>query len=1026
MFKVLLKRPLTVFMVVLMIVLMGLFVLLRIPVDLFPDLDLPVVTITTINAGASPEEMEEQVTKVIEEEMADLEDLDSINSTSSQNVSRVMIQFDWGTDLNTAENEIRSKLSMIKTDLPSTVEDPIVEKVNPSDTPIVELALVGEEGMKELTTIAQEQVKDELQKVEGVASVKILGGQVNEVQISLDESKLTQFGITIGQIQQVLQKDNITLAIGAVDEGNKSIPIKSKSEITNIYELENTPIPNQLDIPLRLKDLGDVSIKTSEIDKISYYNNSNAVTINVYKQNGANTIDVAAKIMKKVEELKGEFSKGKLIVTNDSSQFINHSVKNLTKEGFIGAGLATLIIYFFLGELAATLVIALAIPISIIASFLLMYFSGLTINLITLGALTLSIGLVVDDAVVVLQNIYRHYKDEKKTVFPAAIEGTKEVASAVFASTMTKMIVFLPMLFVGGMAGQIFRPLALTVIYSLFSSLIVSFTVTPTLTALLLSLSQSMPSWLKKKSKWSLFLDRLRQGIEDRYKNLLVHVLKYRKIVLFTALLSLVAGIAFVPMIGKEFMPKMDSGEFTVHVNMAPNKRLEDTEKMVKDILQKVDEIKSKESTYIGIGFTKDNPNQEQSDKAFIHVKLVDKAARNESTAAVMESLRNKLKYPGVQIKIQEKGFIMASLFSSDPVFITVKGENLDVLDRISHDITQMIQEVPGIREADNSFNGRKTEYILHFNKEKLKSYGLDVMQVSKTLRVAMEGEVIGIMRTDTDDIDIRLSYKGSSLNQIGDVKNVLIPTKYGMIPLQNFIEVSQGTMPSDIFRENQIRMSYVTAGIFHSDLGTVSEKIQDRLKDYKLPKGYTVEFGGEMDDMKESFSDLGVALLLAVLLIYMVMVAEFENVKHPFIIMFTIPLTILGITGSLLILNRSLSMPAILGIIMLSGIIVSNGIVMIEFMKQLREQGLDAYQTVMKAAPIRLTPILMTTGTAILGMAPIAFGLGEGTETNAPMATVVLGGLTVGTLLTLFVIPILYYSMEKNNKKIKKWIQEE
>lgn len=1025
MFKALLKRPLTVFMVVFMIVLMGIFVLLRIPVDLFPDLDVPVVTITTINAGASPEEMEKQITEVIEEEMADLEDLDSINSTSSQNVSRVMIQLDWGTDLNTAENEIRSKLSMIKSELPSTIEDPIVEKVNPSDTPIVELALVGKEGMKELTTIAQEQVKDELQKVAGVSSVKLLGGQVNEVQLALDESKLTQFGITIGQIQQVLQKDNITLAIGSVEEGNKSIPIKSDSEITDIYELENMPIPNQMDIPLRLKDLGEVSVKTSEINKISYYNNSNAVTINVYKQNGANTIDVAADIMKKVDELKGSLGEGELIVTNDSSQFINQSVKNLTKEGFIGAGLATLIIYFFLGELVATVVIALAIPISIISSFLLMYFSGLTINLITLGALTLSIGLVVDDAVVVLQNIYRHYQHEKMTVFQAAIEGTKEVASAVFASTMTKMIVFLPMLFVGGMAGQIFRPLALTVIYSLFASLIVSFTVTPTLTALLLSLSQSIP-WLKKKSKWSLFLDRLRQRMEDKYKKLLVYALEYRKIVLFAALLSLVAGIAFVPMIGKEFMPKMDSGEFTVHVNMAPNTRLEDTENMVQEILQKVDEIKSKESTYTGIGFTKENPNQEQADKAFIHVKLVDKAARNESTAAVMESLRSQLKYPGVQIKIQEKGFIMASLFSSDPVFITVKGENLDVLDRLSHDITLMLQDVPGIREADNSFNGRKTEYILQFNKEKLKSYGLDVMQVTKTLRMAMEGEVIGVMRTDTDDIDIRLSYKDSSVNQIDDVKNVLIPTKYGMIPLQNFIEISQGTTPSDIFRENQIRMSYVTAGFFQTDLGTVNEKIQERLKDYKLPKGYTVEFGGEMDDMTESFSDLGVALLLSVLLIYMVMVAEFENVKHPFIIMFTIPLTILGISGSLLIFNRSLSVPAILGIIMLSGIIVSNGIVMIEFMKQLREQGLDAYQTVMKAAPIRLTPILMTTGTAILGMAPIAFGLGEGTETNAPMATVVLGGLTVGTLLTLFVIPILYYSIEKNNKKIKKWILEE
>ncbi|HHY73505.1 MAG TPA: efflux RND transporter permease subunit [Bacillus bacterium] len=1024
MFKALLKRPLTVFMVVLMVTLMGLFMLLRIPVDLFPKLDLPIITITTINQGASPEEMEEQITKVIEEEMADLENIDSIHSTSSQNISRVMIQFNWGTNLNFSENEIRAKLEKIKPDLPLTIEKSTVEKVNPSDTPIIELAFVGEEDLKELTTVALERVKEELQRVKGVASVKIIGGQENEVKIALAEEKLTQFGINIGQVQEVLKKDNTTFPIGTVDYDKKSLTIKTNAEIKDVYELANLSIPNKMDIPLRLKDLGDVSIQTKEVEQSSYYNHKNAVLINIYKQNDANTIDVASKVTAKLRFLEGQLGSSELIAINDSSQFINQSIKNLTKEGTIGASLAILIIYFFLGEIAATLVIALAIPLSIITTFIFMYFSGLTVNLITLGALTLSIGLVVDDAIVVMQNIYRHYKEEGKSTFKAAIDGTKEVASAVFAATMTKMIVFLPMLFVSGMAGQIFHPLALTVLYALFSSLVISFTVTPTLTALVLSLSQSIP-WLKRKSKWSLLLEKGRNAIENKYKEALVYTLKYRKIVLFVAFISLIAGIALLPMIGKEFMPKMDSGEFTIHIKMAPNTKYSETEKMTQAILGKVDEINTINSTYVGIGFTKEHPDQEQTDRAFIHVKLVDKVNREESTAFVIESLRSKLKYPGVQIKMQEKGFIMSSLFSSDPVFITIKGENLELLENISYDITKIIREVQGIRDADNSSIGQKMEYTLHFDKERLKSYGLDVLQVSKTIRTALEGEVVGTMSTDTGDLDIRLSYEKKGLNDIEDIAKLKIPTKYGMIPLQTFTVANLSATPSDIYRENQIRMSYVTAGLYNADLGKVNTAIQDKLAEYKLPRGYSIEFGGETKDMKESFTDLGVALVLAVLLIYMVMVAEFENFKHPFIIMFTIPLTLLGITGSLLLFGRNLSVPAILGIIMLSGIIVSNGIVMIEFMKQLREQGLDAYHTVLKAGPIRLTPILMTTGTAILGVAPIVFGVGEGSETNAPMATVVLGGLSVGTLLTLFVIPVLYYSIEKKTKRRKRWLQE-
>lgn len=1019
-----LKRPLTLFMIVFMVMLMGIFVTFRLPVDLFPKLDQPVVTITTIYPGASPEELEDQVSRKVEEEMADLENIDSINSTSMQNVSRVMIQFNWGTDLNVAENQIRSKLGTIMGDLPPTIQDPVVERVNPSDKPIVEMVLVGEQDIKELTAIAEDQVKDELQRVPGVSSVKIFGGQENQVQIALDQQKLTQLGIHIGQIQEVLMKDNLALAIGSVDEGKKSLTVKSDSKIENLSEIENLPIPNSQGIPLRLKDLGEISIESTGPDQASYYNQKNAVTIYIYKQSDANTIEVASKVTDQVKLLQKQMGDNELTVTNDSSEFISHSVKNLTKEGMIGAGLATLIIYFFLGEIAATLVIALAIPLSIITALLLMYFSGLTINLVTLGAITLSIGLMVDDAVVVLQNIYRHFKEEGKPVFKAAIEGTKEVASPVFSSTMTKMIVFLPMLFVGGMAGQIFRPLALTAIYGLFASLVVSFTFTPTITALLLSYAQTKP-WMQKKTKWSMLLDRARSGIENVYRKSLVWTLKYRKTVFTLALVSLIGGAALIPMIGKEFMPKMDAGEFTVLVEMAPNTRLEETEKAVSKILQKVNKIESKESTYVGVGFTQDNPDLEQSDKAFIQVKLMDRKERDQSTAAVMESLRKELNYAGAKIKVQEKGFVVTSLFSADPIYFSIKGENLQVLGDISSDLTDMIREIPGVRDPGNSLSGKKMEYVLHFDKEKLKSYGLDVLQVSRTIRLAMEGDTVGVMTTDTGDVDIYLSYQDKQLNTIDEVAKMMLPTKQGMIPLHNFIQIERGSTPPNIYRENQLRMSFVTAGIYNSDLSTVNTMIKEKLQNYKLPRGYTIEFGGETKDMAESFGDLGVALILAIVLIYMVMVATFESFKHPFIIMFTIPLTLLGITASLVLFGRNLSVSSILGVIMLSGIIVSNGIVMIEFMKHLRDRGLDAYQAVLKAGTIRLTPILMTTATAILGNVPIAFGLGEGSEMNAPMATVVLGGLTVGTLLTLFVLPALYYTLEAKSKKKVRLLQE-
>ncbi|MBO8170282.1 MAG: efflux RND transporter permease subunit [Bacillaceae bacterium] len=1022
MLKTAIKRPITVFMIVFIVMLLGLYLFLRIPVDLFPDLDMPVVTVTTKYPGASPVEVEQQVTSLIEEEMSDLENLDTISSTSSQNVSSIMIQFDWGTDINVAETRVRSKLETIMGELPSAIEDPVVQNVNPSDSPVVEMVLAGDRDLKELTIIADEQVKEELQKVTGVSSIQIFGGRENEVVIALDQQKMKHLGISLGTIQETLMKDNLSLSIGTVEEGNKILSVKTSADIAQLEQLEKLPIPGRQGTTVQLQDLGHIFIREKETDQSSLYNGKNTVSIFVFKQNGTNTIEVADRIKKKVEELKPELQGVDLVITSDSSDFISHSIKNLTKEGVIGATLATVILYFFLGELAATLVIALAIPISIVTTFLFMYFQGLTINLVTLGALTLSIGLMVDDAIVVLQNIYRHYREEGKKVFQAAVDGVREVASAVFSATMTKMIVFLPMLFVGGMAGQIFKPLAYTVIYGLLASLIVSFTVTPTLTALLLAAAKKVP-FLRGKSRLSEKLVGIRRSIEDGYRKLLVRVLNHRKKVFVMALVSFIAGAGMLTMVGKEFMPRMDAGEFTIHVEMPPDTRIEETEKVVASILDKIEQIEEKESVFVGLGSTKNNRDYEQSDKAYLTVTLKDRSERDRSTGEIIESLRNRLVYPGVDLKFEEASFIVSSLFSSDPVFISIKGENLQVLDRISADITRIVRDVPGVRDPDNSFSGRKREYVIRFDRDKLKFYGLDVLSVSQFLKTSTNGDVIGELATDTGDIDIRVMYEPQDVRTIQDVSQLLIPTPRGWVPLETFMILDQAQSPSDIYRENQLRMSFVTAGLYQSDLGTVVSEIEKELKDYPLPPGYTIEFGGETKDMRESFGDLGTALILAIVLIYAVMVAEFESFKHPFIIMFTIPLTLFGISASLLLFGRNLSVSSILGIIMLSGIIVSNGIVMIEFMKQLREQGMDAYQTVLKAGPIRLTPVLMTTGTAVLGVLPIALGLGEGSEMNAPMATVVLGGLTVGTLLTLFVIPALYYAMEKNRPTGQSWI---
>lgn len=1017
-------RPIATFMVMSIVIILGITTLFKMPVELFPNMEMPVVTITTKYIGASPQEIETQITQVLEDELASLNNLDTLSSISQQDVSTIMVQFNWGTNLDIAALDVKDKVDKVRADLPPDLtEEPIIEKVDPTATPVLQYSLSGDADLGELYNIADQEIRPQLEKIKGVSSVKIVGGRENEVKVYIDPDKLQNYGLSIPVVIDTIKKDSRNFVVGKVDQGDKELSIRTIGEINSLDDLKkltfNLPAGGQV----YLQDFANVELGYVSTSEQTYFNGKNAVGIFVYKLKNANTVEVSQLVRKEADTLVKQLpSNIQMDTILDSAEFINASIKNLTKDGLIGAILATSILYLFLGRISSTLVVGLAIPTSIITTFLFMYAFGLSINLITLGALGLAIGMMVDDAVVVLQNIFRHYHDEGRGIIEAAKMGVQEVGTAVIASTITKVIVFLPMIFVTGLAGQIFMPLAITVTIGLLSSLAVSLTVTPMLSALLLKQTYDEKGRLgpimRILQRGSDFVHTYIQKLENLYLRSLKLALSHRKTVLLVALLFLIAGFAFVPLMGAEFMPKMDSGEFSIEVEMPSGTKVEETDLVVRNIMKALQEIPELDKMFITMGTDKkSNVKIDKPDFAIFDVKLVDQSQRKRKTNEVLEQLRFTFaQYPGVDIKAREKGFIASSLFSSDPVFVTVKGDDERLLKEISDQILQIVKKTPGTREPRTSFTKGKPEVQLIFDREKIKEYGIDLFNISLTMRTAVNGEVVSQYRNQGDQLDIRLLYPEDRLLKLSDFENITIfsPKTGGYVPLLELAQVKETNGPSTIYREDKLRMAYITSDIVNRDLNSVNQDIMKELNKLDLPRGFTIEFGGESKDMNESFGQLGFALLLAVVLIYMVMASEFESLKHPFVIMFSLPLTFFGVTASLVLTGRSLSVPALLGVLQLIGIVVGNAIILIEYTNQLRRSGLSVYGALLKAGPVRLQPILMTTSAMVLGLFPLALGIGEGAETHAPMATVVVGGLTVSTLLTLYVIPVIYSLVEK------------
>ena len=1019
------KRPITMLMIVAVILVLGFISFSKLGIDLFPDFSFPVAVVMTEYSGASSHEVENMITKPLEQILSTMNNVKNIQSLSSEGNSTIVIEFNWGSDMDIAAQDMREKVDLIKPYLPSDARAPMVVKFDPSMMPVMQIALYGSDNIVQLKKIADDTIESRLLRIEGVASVGISGGLERQIDIQVDPDKLAFYGLSMPQIANKLQMENINLPGGNVSQGKKKYNIRTEAEFKDITEVENMPIPLPQGGSVPLKSIANIKDAYKDVSSISRYNGKPSIALTIQKQSGYNTVQVAKKVKsemaKLIKEIPVDIGYETIL---DQSDFIEFSINNVKKNAIVGGIIAVLVIYLFLQNLRSTLIIGLSIPISIIATFVLVYFNKLTLNMLSLGGLALGVGMLVDNSIVVLENIFSHRLEGKEPV-TAAISGTNEVALAITASTLTTIAVFLPIIFVQGMTAQLFKELALTVAFSLLSSLLVALTIVPLLSSrLMVQLGEVGMSSEKSNKKFAFFKSLLRKfkafynKIEVKYSNLLKWALSHRKAVIIPSVILFIISMILIPFIGAEFLPHSDAGSISISVKMPYGTNLEETNRFVAAMVERIEEIPEIEGIMESIGSGGQMGGMLGSDnsEASVTVQLVPLAERESSSEEVAENIRNiTMDMAGAEIKVQavsSMDFVSGGALQA--ISIGIKGDDMEKLKEISREVTDIVKATPGTREVKSSLEAGKPELVVQIDREKATMYGLSSAQIAQSINSAVSGSVATKYKVGGDEIDVVIRSHEKLVDDISKVKDLLIPSPTGaLLTLGNVARIDKGTGPVTIVRENQTRQVTVTGAVVGRDIGTVNREIQEKLSNIHLPEGYSIDIGGEQEQMLESFRDLILVFILAVVLVYMVMAAQFESLKQPFIIIFTVPLSLIGVVFALLLTGRHINMTSLIGVIILAGIVVNNAIVLIDFINQLREKGIPRNEAIIKAGPARLRPILMTTLTTVLGLIPLSLGIGEGGELGAPMGTAVIGGLGLATLLTLVVIPVVYTIFE-------------
>jgi len=1023
------------------IILLGIMSWNRLPQELFPPITYPQLTVVTTYENAAPEEIETQITRLIEESIGTVSNLRRITSISKEGVSIVIAEFLWSTNMDFAALGVREKIDLIKERLPIDAEEPIVKKYNPFDLPIMTLSVTGDVHPAKLRAVSERYIEDEIEKIEGVASADIAGGIEREILVEIDQDKLQASGVPILDVVDAIREANLNYPAGTIKEVFTEYLIRTMGEFKEVSEIEEIPVSRekieaesrfpqysridkealimQKEEPeetlILLKDIAAVQDTFKEVTSISRYNGKDNISVSVQKQAVANTIDVAEKVRAALKEIERNIPKDiNIEVVYDQSLFIKNSINGVRDAALQGGILAFLVLLVFLGSFRSSFIVTLSIPISIMVTFSFMYFSGLSLNMMSLGGLALGVGMLVDNAVVVIENIFRH-RQLGRDAKGAASGATGEVSGPIFASTLTTVAIFLPIIFVIGIAGQLFKELAFTVTFSLLGSLLMALSLIPVLsTGVNVKRRAAADRIPENAAGYDSFFYRIFTG-------LLRWALSHKILTLGAAFFLFLISILSFTTIDKELMPKIDQGQFMINVTMPTGTLLTVTDRVtvkIEEVLLGMDDV---DSVSIRVGSTKGRTGEEAlqalaSHQGRIIVNL--SGDRKRSTQEVIQELKNSLKRIDlergeVEYLLQESMF-QSSLMGAAPIAVEVKGENLDILRKYALRVKGLIGRVPGIYGVKTSLTPPSPETKAYVVKDKAATYGLSVSDIAQTSHIAIKGYVVTKFKEKGREIDIKVRLREDDRSNISKLRHLLVHSPLDLdIPLSEISYFGIGKGPSQIERIEQERTVVVSANIFKRGLDKVIEDIKKVLLRLKLPEEYVVKLGGESEQMQESFESLIFALIIAVVLVYMIMASIFESLWQPFIIMFTVPLSLIGVAAALLATNTTISIVVLLGVIMLGGIVVNNGIVLIDYVNLLRSKNVALYDAIIRASQTRLRPIMMTALTTVLGLIPMALSTGEGSELRAPLAITVMGGLLVATFLTLVIIPILYYSTQ-------------
>lgn len=1068
------KRPVTVWMFTFAVLLFGMVSLSKLSVNLLPELSYPTLTIRTDYIGAAPGEVEQLVTKPIEEVVGIVKGVRNVQSISKAGQSDVLLEFEWGTEMDLASLEVREKLDVIR--LPLDVKKPLLLRFNPNLDPIIRFALktkqsnaeFDEQKLKSIRDYADEELKRKLESVSGVASVKLGGGFEKEIQILINQHKLSQLGIDSQLIVERLQQENINQSGGRVEDGTQEYLVRTLNQFKNLNDMRNVYITSVDGKHIRLSDIAKVIDSHKERTSITRVNGAEAVEIALYKEGDANTVNVAKKVDFRIEQLTDELPEGlELVKVYDQSKFIANAINEVKSAAIVGGFLAMLVLFFFLKNIWATAIISISIPVSVIATFNLMYGNDISLNIMSLGGIALAVGLLVDNSIVVLENIARQKElldsSEPTANKHAAVVGTKEVSTAIMASTLTTMAVFFPLVFVEGIAGQLFRDQALTVTFALLASLIVALTLIPMLSSrefnqsnvdesiaskrqlsadaskfqkvkyyfatpfiwlfrglfyylpLLISMLftfifRSLKFLLGKTFTPLLWLfDKVYNRLASLYQNLLAIALNQRAAVLVIIIAMSASAIPLIKQLNVEVIPPLAQGEFYVEISQQPGTPLEKTDNTLTKLSNEAATLTQVDRTYALAGtgsLMNASPAQGGDYWGRLNVVLKEGSTK-EDEQFVMVHLRKYLQtIPGVQMK-----FSSPELFSfKPPIEIELAGYDLDLLKRYSDVITNKLNDNKRFIDVKTSLQNGHPEIKVFFDHQRLAQLGLTAPQVAKLLSTKVGGSVASQYSIKDKKVDILVRADEASRDSVNDIKQIIInPQSDKAIPLSAVADVRLSVGPSEITRIGQQRAAVISANFAFGDITAAVADVQTIIDELNIPLNVSATITGQNEEMDVSFKSLMFALLLAVFLVYLVMASQFESLLHPLLILFTVPLAASGSIYGLYITQTPLSVIVFIGLIMLAGIVVNNAIVLVDRINQLRESGMAKGDAIMTSATSRLRPIIMTTLTTTLGLLPLAISTGDGAEIRAPMAITVIFGLLFATLLTLFFIPLLY-----------------